>query len=217
MRMNKYIKLIRDNVNLKGYSNSKGFLGFFERIGQYDEALEIKATSMVLKTLGSNNLIPVISSLTLGKNLERIAQRNDLNINNFARDIKLLHKFNIVHLYEYFDKSGYVNNPTDIQAMDNKLNEFENDFSVIMISRHELEEILCIILKYCYCFIGHSFIILDNLKVISYPHQDETGFGFISYEKRYNKKEKEFIKLFANKDFRFITYDDIEKNRIARG
>lgn len=194
------VDIIDKNVKFDGYSSSRNFLGFFDRKKRYTCSTTRKAIDLFFKKmLTDEKNIHVVSSLFINENLIKHHKSVGENKIVLKKLLQTIQKLGLIRLIPEYQLEKY--DDLEYEELSTSWVTFEvKDFIQL---RNAL---------YSYMRVGgiegHIFIILRNKSMIAYPHNDDTGFGFIGFNTVENKKfetiRQQLRELFTTDDFRFF-------------
>ncbi|MDC1142635.1 hypothetical protein OAU50_06055 [Planctomycetota bacterium] len=159
-------KFVVNNVNLNGYANSEGFLGYIERHGKHSFKKAVSTVSRMLEE-------PILSDVSWVHNLFICFDFNPLNENfqkqDYAQGADLLNKL---------ISSNSVHCPPENENCWGRLDTFlSKDMQVVQNTQCITN--LMIAVMTVGGLAGHCFGVSPSRELIVYPHED-IGFGFIS-------------------------------------
>lgn len=172
--MQKLIEKIKFNMDIEGYAQSKGFIGFFEKFGKYQHGMDDVAINFFL-----NYFYP---SFYQGYVISTLFVDIDFIKSYSSASIKKETPF-------YID---YLSRHSLIQVINNQYSEIEQEElckNLINMNKYMTKE-LCSFNVFDLSIIsssliswgaarGHLFYYLPKYELIIYPH-DDVGFGFIN-------------------------------------
>lgn len=157
---------LSEYVNLRSYTDSVGWIGYFCRNGRFTPELKADAISRFIEYFQS--ISPETSVIT------SLYKYGKHEISPLPDEENLM-KIGLLQQLSYNENK----NDTPVLFEDCSWNEIKLLSSIVMENTGDIA--------------GHCFIILNSLGLITYPHED-TGFGFISIGS--NDSAKDIVRKF---------------------
>lgn len=173
------IRLIQKFVNLESYSSSPGFLGYFERVGQFNEQICHNAINIFFEAFKPLNCrYDLASSLYVDSNLSALREEYNIPDDYFVVYIEPLIDAGAINVVNHEDlKSKY-----EWDEYIKKTDSLDKHFVVLNNQNKELLKKIFFSVMFIDGIKGHCFAIIENKELIVYPHED-IGFGFVSFGK----------------------------------
>ncbi len=177
--MQKLEQVVLDSVNLGSYSESPGFIGYFERADRYIDGMADVAVALFFD-MPSVELDGWTLVSSLHANDDEVGSFGDAKLD--ARDLGLVEflcKHDALHRFSYGTRFGrdYDSN-FYASAVENALLELTT-ILVDVLGQDVLRQLL-VARMLVYGLRGHCFLVSEQKGLILYPH-DDTGFGVIAF------------------------------------
>jgi hypothetical protein len=190
--MNSNIQFLKNNVTLNSYSSSKGFIGYFERTGKFNETKCHDAIELFIEAFSlSTAEFIFLSSLCLNSDIPTYIKDYEISNNHLINHLYPLIKEGIIRKVDY----NTISSDVESEEYSGTLKALDENFTTYNYTEIKMERLRSAF--FCQMALGgtsgHCFIILPSNGVIAYPH-DDTGFGFISFPDANKKAIGKYLK-----------------------
>lgn len=191
--MHEIIPTLVDAVNLDGYSNSPGYIGFFGKSEKYQAGMAESAVDFFIDFLAADfSRLIIVSSLHANADQVGFSGDQQADLEDLARIAELSDK-KLIRTISYRKTFG----PDYESAVyERAMRERAREFAEFPASAYPIEVIKRFLLAKIMVFglYGHCFLVVEGQDLAFYPH-DDLGFGVIALSERADlDKARDFLR-----------------------
>ncbi len=192
MKINEYLQLIKQHVDLDSYSFSPGWIGCFERSGRFSEQQCNEAIDLLFNAcdLCTAHCVLICNLFVIGGDAD-LREQYDLNDDDFRDFIHPLIARGAIQRKDHFDEWHPGVGSGSFSVFEEPSSELLRKVFFGMMAVDGIQ--------------GHCFGVIPHLGLVIYPHE-ETGFGFICVDEDIVQKEQ--LRTFVKESFKaegFVT------------
>lgn len=172
------INIVREVVNLEAYSESRGWLGYFERTVPFKREMVAAVQQFICQHWGEDTRFSLVTSLFVQGDVDWLASNRELDQDETIC-LKQLVSSGWIKSVE-IGGGEHVDSTFDVDAWLLNLHldfrTFSTEFSQSLFRCLLLERF-----SFGHFNSGHCFLVLADHGLVLYPH-DDTGFGVIAMD-----------------------------------